>query len=89
MTHAFILVCNFTSVFSYTAYQVVLAGGLHVIGTERHESRRIDNQVANLWQFDALLKFEMASMSIMPFFLYLSLSNRTLILMMCEYVTEN
>jgi len=45
MTHAFILVCNFTSVFSYTAYQVVLAGGLHVIGTERHESRRIDNQL--------------------------------------------
>lgn len=25
--------------------QVVLAGGLHVIGTERHESRRIDNQL--------------------------------------------
>ncbi|PIA60684.1 hypothetical protein AQUCO_00300298v1 [Aquilegia coerulea] len=24
--------------------QVVLAGGLHVVGTERHESRRIDNQ---------------------------------------------
>ena len=25
--------------------QVVAAGGLHVIGTERHESRRIDNQL--------------------------------------------
>ncbi|OGO95479.1 MAG: preprotein translocase subunit SecA [Coxiella sp. RIFCSPHIGHO2_12_FULL_44_14] len=25
--------------------QVILAGGLHVLGTERHESRRIDNQL--------------------------------------------
>ena len=25
--------------------QVVAAGGLHVIGSERHESRRIDNQL--------------------------------------------
>jgi preprotein translocase subunit SecA len=25
--------------------QVISAGGLHVVGTERHESRRIDNQV--------------------------------------------
>ncbi|XVE77395.1 hypothetical protein DITRI_Ditri13aG0059100 [Diplodiscus trichospermus] len=25
--------------------QVVVAGGLHVVGTERHESRRIDNQL--------------------------------------------
>ena len=25
--------------------QVIEAGGLHVIGTERHESRRIDNQL--------------------------------------------
>lgn len=25
--------------------EVILAGGLHVIGTERHESRRIDNQL--------------------------------------------
>lgn len=25
--------------------QVIVAGGLHVVGTERHESRRIDNQV--------------------------------------------
>ena len=26
-------------------YQVLAAGGLHIIGTERHESRRIDNQL--------------------------------------------
>ncbi len=25
--------------------QVVAAGGLHIIGTERHESRRVDNQL--------------------------------------------
>src|SRR5439155_1861830 len=25
--------------------EVVTAGGLHIIGTERHESRRIDNQL--------------------------------------------
>jgi preprotein translocase subunit SecA len=25
--------------------QVIGAGGLHIIGTERHESRRIDNQL--------------------------------------------
>jgi preprotein translocase subunit SecA len=25
--------------------QVLAAGGLHIIGTERHESRRIDNQL--------------------------------------------
>src|SRR6185295_10887054 len=25
--------------------QVVSAGGLHIVGTERHESRRIDNQL--------------------------------------------
>ena len=25
--------------------KVIYAGGLHVIGTERHESRRIDNQL--------------------------------------------
>ena len=24
---------------------MVAAGGLHIIGTERHESRRIDNQL--------------------------------------------
>lgn len=29
----------------YKQLQVVAAGGLHVVGTERHESRRIDNQV--------------------------------------------
>ena len=26
--------------------QVIANGGLHIIGTERHESRRIDNQLA-------------------------------------------
>ena len=26
-------------------YEVIAAGGLHIIGTERHESRRIDNQL--------------------------------------------
>ena len=25
--------------------KVVAAGGLHILGTERHESRRIDNQL--------------------------------------------
>src|SRR4030095_8556241 len=25
--------------------QVIAAGGLHIVGTERHESRRIDNQL--------------------------------------------
>ncbi len=25
--------------------QVIAAGGLHILGTERHESRRIDNQL--------------------------------------------
>ena len=27
------------------AEEVIKAGGLHIIGTERHESRRIDNQL--------------------------------------------
>lgn len=30
---------------NFSFLQVVSAGGLHVVGTERHESRRIDNQV--------------------------------------------
>ena len=25
--------------------EVIAAGGLHIVGTERHESRRIDNQL--------------------------------------------
>ncbi len=28
-----------------SATQVIAAGGLHILGTERHESRRIDNQL--------------------------------------------
>ncbi|URD85447.1 translocase subunit SecA [Musa troglodytarum] len=35
-----------------TNHQVVAAGGLHVVGTERHESRRIDNQ---LFEYDEVL----------------------------------
>ena len=31
--------------------QVIAAGGLHVVGTERHESRRIDNQVFDVTPF--------------------------------------
>jgi hypothetical protein len=31
--------------------EVIKLGGLHVVGTERHESRRIDNQVTSLTQF--------------------------------------
>ena len=27
------------------AREVIAAGGLHIVGTERHESRRIDNQL--------------------------------------------
>ena len=29
--------------------EVIKLGGLHVVGTERHESRRIDNQVRGGW----------------------------------------
>lgn len=32
------------------------AGGLHVVGTERHESRRIDNQVFSSFLFLVRLK---------------------------------
>jgi hypothetical protein len=35
--------------------QVIAAGGLHVVGTERHESRRIDNQVSYWTVFNMLL----------------------------------
>ena len=29
--------------------EAVAAGGLKIIGTERHESRRIDNQLRTFW----------------------------------------
>ncbi|MEN8178136.1 MAG: preprotein translocase subunit SecA [Pseudomonadota bacterium] len=34
-----------TEVWKQTHKQVIDAGGLHVVGTERHESRRVDNQL--------------------------------------------
>ncbi|MDE2009933.1 MAG: preprotein translocase subunit SecA [Candidatus Omnitrophica bacterium] len=43
MTHGFI--AQFKEQTSKEKEQVLAAGGLHVIGTERHESRRIDNQL--------------------------------------------
>lgn len=33
------------SITSQEYQKVIEAGGLHVLGTERHESRRIDNQL--------------------------------------------
>eukprot|EP00951_Prasinocladus_malaysianus_P018502 scaffold147890_cov21-Prasinocladus_malaysianus.AAC.1 len=36
---------EFKAVTSKEKKEVVELGGLHVIGTERHESRRIDNQL--------------------------------------------
>ncbi len=36
---------NARSITEYEHQKVVTVGGLHVIGTERHESRRIDNQL--------------------------------------------
>lgn len=36
---------NFREIFEKERKEVVELGGLHVIGTERHESRRIDNQL--------------------------------------------
>jgi preprotein translocase subunit SecA len=55
MKHAFILtaapVClqamlfEFKTVTDQEKADVVALGGLHVVGTERHESRRIDNQL--------------------------------------------
>lgn len=48
-----LLICNlyftildkYTKKFSVEKQEVIKLGGLHVIGTERHESRRIDNQL--------------------------------------------
>ena len=39
------IVAQFTAQTAAEHEQVVEAGGLHIIGTERHESRRIDNQL--------------------------------------------
>jgi len=36
---------NYNTVCSQEKEQVIAAGGLHILGTERHESRRIDNQL--------------------------------------------
>ena len=37
-------------------HEVVLAaGGLHIIGTERHESRRIDNQLRGVQEGKVIL----------------------------------
>jgi len=36
---------NFTKVSAEERVKVIKAGGVHIIGTERHESRRIDNQL--------------------------------------------
>jgi len=37
--------CEYTTITTREKTEVVSLGGLHVIGTERHESRRIDNQL--------------------------------------------
>lgn len=37
---------EFKAVTELEKQEVVALGGLHVVGTERHESRRIDNQVS-------------------------------------------
>ena len=39
------ILANYKTVCSGEREQVVAAGGLHIVGTERHESRRIDNQL--------------------------------------------
>ena len=39
------ILANYTSVCAEEKHKVVGAGGLHILGTERHESRRIDNQL--------------------------------------------
>lgn len=36
---------KYTQIFNKEKQEVIKLGGLHVIGTERHESRRIDNQL--------------------------------------------
>jgi len=39
------ILANYNRVCAEEKEQVVAAGGLHILGTERHESRRIDNQL--------------------------------------------
>ena len=39
------IIDEYRKIFSHEKQQVIQLGGLHVIGTERHESRRIDNQL--------------------------------------------
>ena len=39
------ILANYNKVCSAEKERVIAAGGLHILGTERHESRRIDNQL--------------------------------------------
>ena len=39
------ILCHYESIAKIEKKRVIQLGGLHVIGTERHESRRIDNQL--------------------------------------------
>ena len=39
------ILANYTKVCAQEKEKVIAAGGLHILGTERHESRRIDNQL--------------------------------------------
>ena len=39
------ILANYNNVCSAEKERVIAAGGLHILGTERHESRRIDNQL--------------------------------------------
>ena len=39
------ILANYNEVCAQEKEQVIAAGGLHILGTERHESRRIDNQL--------------------------------------------
>jgi preprotein translocase SecA subunit len=39
------ILANYNQICASEKQRVVVAGGLHILGTERHESRRIDNQL--------------------------------------------
>lgn len=55
---AFVLVeMEYKSVTDAEKEEVISLGGLHVIGTERHESRRIDNQVGSvfIWKYGGVI----------------------------------